>query len=116
MRKQLKFWLGTLTVFLLALTPSVVPVGLFVDEAQATPNVGVGTVCEQTVGNTSGVSVTKLSSSDDCVVTFSSDNTWTPNAGIGSIEALVVAGGGGGGSGGWGGGAGACGVHHGKRE
>ncbi|MCF8529344.1 MAG: InlB B-repeat-containing protein [Aquiluna sp.] len=63
--------------------------------------------CEQTVGDSSGVTSTQVGS--DCVVTFTSGNTtWTVPSGVSSVRLLLVGGGAGGmGDGGGGGGGGA---------
>lgn len=61
--------------------------------------------CVQTVGNTTGVTVTQVGS--DCVVTFTSgSNTWTVPAGVTAIRLLIVGGGAGGQADGGGGGGG----------
>lgn len=98
-------------MFLLALTPSVVPVGGSVAPASAAV-AGSGR-CAQTVSDSSLVAVVD-SISNECVVTFSGSNngvdvtrTWTPPAGVSKVRVLVVGGGGaGGGDEGGGGGAG----------
>jgi len=112
-KKPLRFWLGTLTVFLLALMPSVVPVGNLNLPASAASvsEAGDAPSCTQTVGSAIGVTVSKTGSGD-CVLSFSSDNSWTPE-GVGEIDVLIVGGGGGGGSRAWGGGGGAGGVQYG---
>ena len=99
MKKPLRFWLGTLTVFLLALMPSVVPVGNLNLPASAASvsEAGDAPSCTQTVGSAIGVTVSKTGSGD-CVLSFSSDNSWTPE-GVGEIDVLIVGGGGGGRSG-----------------
>jgi len=106
-RNPLKFWLGTLTVLLLSITPSVVPAGNLIVPASAASvsEAGDSPSCTQTVGSTGGVTVTKTGSGD-CVLSFLSDNSWTPQ-GVGEVDVLVVGGGGGGGSRAWGGGGGA---------
>ena len=111
MRNPLKFWLGTLTVLLLSITPSVVPAGNLIVPASAASvsEAGDSPSCTQTVGSTSGVTVTKTGSGD-CVLSFLLDNSWTPQ-GVGEVDVLVVGGGGGGGSRAWGGGGGAGGDH-----
>ena len=76
-------------------------------EGASAATVGTGN-CIQTVGATTGITVTTYS--DRCVVKFTSTaaNTWTVPRGVTSIWVLVVGGGGGGGSdeGGGGGGGG----------
>ncbi|MDP4634000.1 MAG: fibronectin type III domain-containing protein, partial [Pontimonas sp.] len=110
MRNPLKFWLGTLTVVLLALTPSVVPVGGSIAPAFAA-TVGSG-ACQQTVDSATGVTATSVTVSgvSHCLVTFTAigSRTWTVPAGVTQLEYLIVAGGGAGGRyrGGGGGGGG----------
>lgn len=71
-----------------------------------------GVPCEQTVSNTSTVTVGAILNSNGdvayCVLTFTSGtNSWTPPTGVDSVRFLVIGGGGSGGSGiGGGGGAG----------
>ena len=109
-RNPLKFWLGTLTVFLLALTPSVVPVGGSIAPAEAA-TVGSG-ACVQTVSSATGVTPTAVTVGgiSHCLVTFTNSGTvtWTAPSGVSEIEYLIVAGGGAGGRyrGGGGGGGG----------
>ena len=113
MKNSLKFWLGTLTVFLLAPTPSVVPVGGSVASVSAaTVSESGGSVCIQTVTNSDQVSVSKPGAY--CVITFERVGTtnWTVPTGVTTAEVLVVAGGGGGGGSSWTGGGGAGGVLH----
>lgn len=98
MKKTLKFWLGTLTVFLVGLAPSLSPVDAFVAPASAA-TVGSGS-CQQTVGDATYVTASSLDVSGvaHCLVTFSQGSTtWTVPAGVSSIDYLIVGGGGGGG-------------------
>jgi len=112
---RLRLLLGTLTVFLLALTPSIVPVGGTSAVASATTvSEPGGTICEQTVTPTTGVTVAKvtISSIDRCVITFKNpgNTEWTVPSGVTKIDVLLVGGGGGGGGTGgrgWSGGGGA---------
>ena len=94
--------LGALAISILTLTSSA-------HAASVTSNNNA--ICNQTVGNSGGVTATRLAGGD-CLVTFTTAgvaNSWTAPAGVTSIQLLVVGGGGGGGidggSGGGGGGA-----------
>lgn len=102
--------LGVFTVFLMALPPSLSPVGPGVSPAQAATVGSDG--CAQTLTSNVGVGVTRVGA--DCVVSFTSGtNTWTVPEGVTEIRYLVVGGGGGGGNaydGGAGGGGGAGGL------
>ncbi len=85
-------------MFLLALTPSVVPVGGSVAPASASAVTAGSGVCQQTVGNATNVFVSI--DGTHCVVEFRQvgTTTWTVPAGVTSVSYLVAAGGGGGGS------------------
>ena len=91
MKNPAKMWLGTLTALLLALMPSVVPVGGSVAPASAsecspsdTTFTGDGT------HGTSGVNYRAL------VFENSSSCDWTVPAGVTSVDLLLIGGGGGG--------------------
>jgi hypothetical protein len=96
MKHPLKFWLGAMTVFLLTLGPSVVPLEGSVGPATAAP-AGSG-LCQQTVDDSTNVVVSV--DGTHCVVEFRrvGTTTWTVPAGVTSVSYLVAAGGGGGGS------------------
>jgi hypothetical protein len=66
--------------------------------ANAATVTSADSTCNQTVGNATGVTATRLAGGD-CVVTFTSTGTttWTVPTGITSAQVLVVGGGGGGG-------------------
>ncbi|MDA9787007.1 fibronectin type III domain-containing protein [Pontimonas sp.] len=107
MRKRLRIALGSFTVFLLALMPSVVPVGGSVAPASAAAcSPAESTFTGNGAIGTSGVvyQVLRFSSVGEC--------QWTVPTGVTTAEVLVVAGGGGGGGASWTGGGGAGGVLH----
>jgi hypothetical protein len=94
--------LGALAISILMLTQNAYAAGVTSDNYA---------ICNQTVGNSGGVTATRLYLGE-CLVTFTTAgvaNSWTAPAGVTSIQLLVVGGGGGGGidggSGGGGGGA-----------
>jgi len=113
-KNPFKYSLGTLTILLLALTPSVVPVGVIVALASevtvsATSGDADG-LCDQVVGDATGVAVSRTSilSVDYCIVTFTNvgSTTWTAPVGVATVDFAAVGGGGGGGAFVGGGGAG----------
>ena len=89
MRKRLKFVLGTLTVFLLALMPSVVPVGGSIAPATAAD-------CSPTEATFTGNGTIGSSGVVYQVLTFTSvdDCDWRVPSGVVSVDYLLVGGGG----------------------
>lgn len=100
-------------MFLLALMPSVVPVGGSVAPSQAA-TVSDNGQCAQTVGSAADVTVSAIGA--DCVIRFRNGvaTNWTVPAGIAQADVLLVGGGGGGGGREWAGGGGGGGVLYGE--
>ena len=102
MKNPLKFWLGSLTAVLLALIPSVVPVGPFVDPAEAS-------VCSPLEKTVTGDGSFGVNGAEYRLLVFreGSGCSWAIPSGVRSVSFLSVGGGGAGGSAAWGGGGGA---------